>query len=69
MTKEKLTDYIHSVVTGLHENMREIRDRKGWADPKEINYIESKLLTYNEVLQLFKMTAKDMELPEEELGL
>ena len=69
MTKEQLTDYIQNVVIGIHENIREIRDRKGWADPKEMNYIETKLLTYNEILQLLKMTAKDMELEEGELGL
>ncbi len=69
MTKEQLTDYIHNVVICLHENIREIRERKGWADAKELNYIEAKLLTYNEVLQLLKMTAKDMQLEEEDLGL
>ena len=62
-------EYIQNIVIGLHENIREIRERKGWADPKELNYIETKLLTYNEVLQLLKMTAKDMHLEEEELGL
>jgi len=69
MTKEQLTEFIQNVMIGLHENIREIRERKSWADSKEINYIETKLLTYNEILQLFKFTAKDMQLPEEELGL
>jgi len=69
MTKEQLTDYIHNLLIGIHENIREIKNRKGWADSKELNHIETKLLTYNEVLQLFKFTANEMSLPEEELGL
>ena len=69
MTREQLTDYIHNVLIGIHENIKEIRERKGWADSKELNHIETKLLTYNEVLQLFKFTAKEMQLPEEDLGL
>lgn len=69
MTKEELRDYIHNVMISIHQNIKEVRDRKSWAEDKELYHIESKLLTYNEVLQIFKMTAREMGLQEEELGL
>ncbi|UII25953.1 hypothetical protein LVD15_22030 [Fulvivirga maritima] len=69
MTKDELKDYLNNVLIGIHENIKEVRDRKGWAEEKEILHIETKLLTYNEVLQIFKFTAKEMGLPEKELGI
>ena len=69
MNEQRLTEYIHNVLISIHENIREIKERKNWADPKELAHIESKLLTYHEVIQIFKFTAKDMGLDEKELGL
>ncbi|GAA0890651.1 hypothetical protein GCM10009122_03300 [Fulvivirga kasyanovii] len=69
MTSEALTEYIHNVLITIHENIRETSDRKGWADEEELTHIESRLLTYNEVLQTFKIIAREMDLPERELGL
>lgn len=69
MSSEILTEYIHNVLITIHENIRETSDRRGWADEDELAHIESRLLVYNEVLQIFKLTAREMELPEKELGL
>lgn len=69
MNSETLTEYIHNVLITIHANIKETSERKGWADEDELAYIESRLLVYNEVLQTFKLTAREMELPEKELGL
>jgi hypothetical protein len=38
----------------LHQNLHETRERKLFADPAEFDYIEGKLMAYQEVLAIFR---------------
>lgn len=69
MNREELKDYIHNVVISVQENIRETRERKSWAEKGELQHIESRLLAFNEVMQIFRATANEMGIPEKELGL
>lgn len=53
----------------IHENIRELKDRKGFADAGELTYIEAKLITYHEVLAMLRMSADEFGIDRKEIGL
>ncbi len=61
--------FIQDVVISIHANIRELRDRKNFADPEEQAYIDGKLMAYQEVDSLLRSSAREFNLPAEELGL
>jgi hypothetical protein len=62
-------EFIQDLVISLHVNIREIRERKNFAAPEELEYIEGKLLAYQEVLSLLQAGAREFKLPTRDLGL
>jgi len=50
-------------------NLREIQERKNFADPEELTYIEAKLLAYHEMLSILRSSADEFGIPKEEIGL
>jgi hypothetical protein len=62
-------DYIQDVLISLHENIRELRDRKGFADPEELPHIEGKIVAYEEVLAIMRMSADEFNIPKSEIGI
>jgi len=61
--------FIQDVVISLHANIRELRERKSFADPEEQAYIDGKLMAYQEVDNILRTSAREFDLPAEELGL
>jgi hypothetical protein len=53
----------------IHENIRELKERKTFADPEELTYIEAKLITYQEVLATLRMSAVEFGIDGGEIGL
>jgi hypothetical protein len=66
--ENKYIEYLQDVLISLHENIHEIRERKNFADKTELDYIEGKLMAYNEVLAILRSSAKQFEIPSEEIG-
>ena len=62
-------DFIQDIVISLHANLREIRERRNFAAADERDYIEGKMLAYQEVISLLQAGAKEFKLPSKELGL
>jgi hypothetical protein len=62
-------DFVRDVLITLHMNLREIRERKNFADPEEMAHIEAKLLAYNEMLGILKDSAEEFGIPAKELGI
>jgi hypothetical protein len=62
-------DFVRDVVITLHMNLREIRERKNFADPDELAHIEAKLLAYNEMLGILRDSAEEFGIPGKDLGL
>jgi hypothetical protein len=62
-------DYIQDILISLHENIRELRDRKGFADPEELPHIEGKLVAYEEVLAIMRMSADEFNITKSEIGI
>lgn len=61
--------FLQDVLITIHENIREIRERKTFADTEELTYIEAKLITYHEVLAILRMSADEFGINRREIGL
>ena len=62
-------DFVRDVLITLHMNLRELRERKSFADPEEVTHIEAKLIAYEEMLGILRDSAREFNLPGKELGL
>jgi len=62
-------DFVRDVLITLHMNLRELRERKNFADPEELDHIEAKLLAYEEMLSILRDSADQFRIPRQELGL
>lgn len=62
-------DFIRDVVISIHMNIRELAERKNFADPEELNHIDAKLLAYNEVLSILRFSAEEFGVNKAEFGL
>jgi hypothetical protein len=62
-------EFLQDILITIHENIRELKDRKTFADPEEHTYIEAKLITYHEVLSIILMSADEFKIPRNELGI
>lgn len=61
--------FLQDVLITLHENVRELKERKVFADPEELTYIEAKLAAYHELLATLRMCADDFGIDRSEIGL
>ena len=62
-------EFIQDFLITVHENIRELQERRGFADPEELGHIEAKLLAYNEVLFALRASAAEFKIPQDQLGL
>ncbi len=67
--QQAYVDFLQDVLITIYENLKELRDRKVFADPEELTYIEAKLLAYNEVLATLRMSADEFGIDRDEIGL
>jgi hypothetical protein len=65
----RYVEFVQDVLITLHANIRELKERRGFADPEELTHIEAKLLAYNEMLSILRSSADDAGLDRKELGL
>ena len=62
-------EYIQDVLISIHENLRELNQRRTFADPQELPHIDGKIMAYQEMLSILRMSAESFGLPKHELGL
>lgn len=67
--EQRYIEFIQDVLITVHQNIHELQDRKGFADPDELTHIEAKLLAYQEILSIIKVSAEDFKLPKGEIGI
>lgn len=67
--KPAYDEFIRDVVITLHMNLKELQERKNFAEPEELNHIEAKLVAYREMLSILRSSADEFGLPKDELGL
>lgn len=69
MTEAKFTEFLQDVLITVHANIRDLEEKQGFADPEEQDYIAGRLFSYQEVLAIFRASAKDVGVSLRELGL
>jgi hypothetical protein len=62
-------DFLRDVLITINLNLKELQERKSFAEPEELSHIEAKLLAYKEVLEIIRDAAKEFGIPKEEFGL
>jgi hypothetical protein len=67
--QERWVDFVQDILITIHENIRELKERRGFADPEELTYIEAKLLAYYEILSAFRSSAAEFKIPQDQIGL
>ena len=66
---QRYIEFIHDVLITIHQNIRELKERRNFAESEELNHIEGKLMAYNEMLSILKMSADEFKIPKNEIGL
>ena len=61
--------FLQDVIITLHGNIRELKERKNFADPEELSYIEGKLQGYMEMLGILRASAEEFDIPNQDFGL
>lgn len=62
-------EFIQDVLISVHENLRELNQRRNFAEPQELAHIEAKIQAYQEILAILRMSAESFGLPKHDLGL
>jgi hypothetical protein len=66
---QRYIEFIHDVLITIHQNIRELKERRNFAESQELDHIEGKLMAYNEMLSILKMSADEFKIPKNEIGL
>jgi hypothetical protein len=66
---QRYVEFIHDVLITLHANIRDLKERRNFADPEELGHIEAKLLAYNEMLSILQSSAEEFNIDKHEIGL
>lgn len=62
-------EFLQDILITIHTNIRELKERKTFADPEELTHIEAKLITYTEVLAILRSSADEFGIDRDEVGL
>ena len=69
MDNRRYIEFIQDVLITIHQNIRELKERKNFAEPQELDHIEGKLVAYNEMLSILRMSADEFDIPGKEIGI
>lgn len=62
-------EFFQDVLITIHTNIRELKERRNFADPEELTHIEAKLLAYTEMLAILRTSADEFGIDRHEIGL
>jgi hypothetical protein len=66
---ENWSAYVQDIVISLYANIRDLEEKRAFADPEERDYIEGRLFSYGEVLSIIRASAKDFGIDVRGIGL
>jgi len=66
---DRYIEFLQDVLISLHANIRELKERRSFADPEELAHIEGKLLAYQETLSILSSSADEFGINRKEIGL
>lgn len=67
--QQRWVEFIQDVLITIHANIRELKERRSFADPDELTHIEAKLLAYYEILSTLRESATTFKIPHDQIGL
>ena len=67
--QQRWIEFMQDVLITIHENIRDLKERRSFADPDELTHIEAKLLAYYEILSALKASATEFKIPHDQIGL
>ncbi|HEX6226584.1 MAG TPA: hypothetical protein VFZ52_19320 [Chryseolinea sp.] len=67
--QDRWVEFLQDFLITIHENIRELKERRNFAEPHELDHIEAKLLAYNEILFALRSSASEFKIPQDQLGL
>ena len=67
--QQRWIEFMQDVLITIHENIRDLKERRSFADPEELTHIEAKLLAYYEVLSALRSSAAEFKIPHDQIGL
>ena len=62
-------EFFHDIIITMHENIRDLEEKRAFADPEERDYISGRMFSYGEVLEIMKDSARRFGFDKRELGL
>jgi len=67
--QQRWIEFVQDVLITIHENIRDLKERRSFADPEELTHIEAKLLAYYEILSTLRDSATEFNIPHDQIGL
>ena len=65
----RYVEFVQDVLITIHQNIQELNERRGFADPEELSYIEGKLLAYTEMIAILRTSAVEFGIDRKAIGL
>lgn len=66
---QQLEEFIQDVLITIHANIRDLEEKKTFADPEEQDYIDGRLFSYIEMLAILRASARDSGIDPKAIGL
>lgn len=66
---QQLEEFIQDVLITVHANIRDLEEKKNFADPEEQDYIDGRLFSYIEMLAILRASAQDVGIDPKSIGL
>ncbi|QIP14629.1 hypothetical protein G8759_19440 [Spirosoma aureum] len=66
---QQLEEFIQDVLITIHANIRDLEEKKSFADPEEQDYIDGRLFSYIEMLAVLRASARDAGIDPASIGL
>ncbi|GAB4032606.1 hypothetical protein [Spirosoma gilvum] len=69
MQAQQWEEFIQDVLISIHANIRDLEEKRGFADPIEYDYIDGRLFSYVEMLAILRASARDTGIDPRSIGL
>lgn len=69
MQAHQLEEFVQDVLITLHANIRDLEEKRAFADPEEHDYIDGRIVSYGEILAILRASARDTGIDPKAIGL
>ncbi|ADB37386.1 hypothetical protein [Spirosoma linguale] len=69
MNLQQANEFIQDVLISIHANIRDLEEKKAFADAEEQDYIDGRLFSYLEILAILRASARDTDIDPKSIGL